>query len=217
MRPSHLAFLTLILANMNGATRAEVVYDNLANSSSTFADFNASPGFAQSFTNTAGAAAGISEVRLNLFRTDSGTGTFTIQVWSATATKPTTKLANLLTGNWSDVSTSKTNPFTATSASFTAEGQALQLTAGTTYWLAVVTGSSGANFWALGANTSLGQVSSSGSSNPSSSSAWSDATSGSSLGGQVTVSVPEPGTLALGATLLAMAPIVQRLKRARRY
>lgn len=216
MRPSFLAFLTLIMTNMNGTTRAEVVYDNLANSSSTFADFNASPGFAQSFTNTAGATAGISEVRLNLFRTDSGTGTFAIQVWSATATKPTSKLATLFNGNWSDVSTSKTNPFTVTSSSFTAEGQTLQLTPGTNYWLAVVTGSSGANFWALGANTSLGQVSSSGSSNPSSSSAWSDATSGSSLGGQVTVSVPEPGTLALGATLLAIAPMLRHLKRGRR-
>lgn len=215
MRQSIQLPLSLILATLVGIARADVVYDNLANSSSTSADFNASSGFAQSFVNSAGTPAGISAIALNLFRTGAGTGTFTIQVWSATATKPTSKLATLLTANWADVSTSKTNPFTSESSAFTAEGQALQLAAGTTYWLAVVTGSSGPNFWALGANSSLGQVSSSGSSNPGSSAAWSDATTGSSLGGQITVSVPEPGTLALGATLLAMVPMLRCLKQAR--
>jgi len=216
MRLSLQLPLTLILAALMGSARADVVYDNLATSSSSSADFNNLPGFAQSFVNTAGGTAGINSIVLNLFRTGTGTGTFSVQVWSATATKPTSKLATLLTANWADVSTAKTTPFTADSSAFTTEGQALQLAAGTTYWLAVVTGSSGQNFWAQGANANNGQISVSSSSNPTTSAAWSDATSGSSLGGQITVSVPEPGTLALGATLLAMAPVLRRLKRARR-
>lgn len=104
MRQSLQLPLSLILATLVGTTRAEVVYDNLATSGSSSADFNASPGFAQSFTNTAGATAGISEVRLNLFRTDAGNGSFSVQILSATATKPTSKLATLLTANWADVS-----------------------------------------------------------------------------------------------------------------
>jgi hypothetical protein len=206
--------LAIFLALLSGTSRADViVYDNLATAGSSAADFNASSGFAQSFANSAAAPANFNSISLNLFRTDAGNGSFSVQVWSSTANKPTTKLATLLTANWSDVSTSKTNPFNATSSSFTAEGKALQLDTGVTYWLAVVTGSSGQNFWALGANTSLGQFSTSPNSNPTTSTNWSDALTGSSLGGQITVSVPEPSTMTLGAALLVIAPLLPRRRK----
>ena len=222
MRLSLQFSLTLILAALMGSARADVVvYDNLAPSipTTSHANFLGNAGFAQSFVNTAGGTACISSIALNLFRLDGSTGTFQVQVWSATDTKPTSHLATLLTANWDAVSTNITTPFTANSSAFTTEGQALQLAAGTTYWLAVVAGVSttGNNYWLQGTNTNLETSSSPIPYDYGAPYIWGGPYQGSSLGGQITVvSVPEPGTLALGATLLVMAPVLRRLKRARR-
>ena len=227
MRLSLQFSLTLILAALMGSARADVVvYDNLATSPSTpeTAGANVSwPANAQSFVNTAGGTACISSISLNLFRGEIREGGgFQVQVWSDTANKPTSQLATLLTANWADVSTNSTTPFTANSSAFTTAGQTLELAADTTYWLAVVAGEEtrGQNiYWAFGTNPNLGQTSYGGPPYDAPRAYdWAGGTwTGYSLGGQITVvSVPEPGTLALGATLLVMAPLLRRLKRARR-
>ena len=57
----------LFLTTQYGPARAEVVYPNLADSGSCSVSFNGSSGLAQNFTNTASAAAVISEVKLNFY------------------------------------------------------------------------------------------------------------------------------------------------------
>jgi hypothetical protein len=193
------------------ATRAQaqIVLDNLAPGGPPAAQYknyaNISR-WAQEFTATATGL--ISDVKLNLYRTNTQSGAFTVEIWSDAGTIPGTSQAVLKTLDWSNVAL---NDLSAPTHIISFENN-ITLASGTTYWLVVSQASNGpaAKRWAIN-GSGIGNTAS------YSGTTWTSVGTTLNLGAQITVgsAIPEPSTYALivGISGLSFSIWVRSRKR----
>lgn len=177
--------------------RADVVYNNLAGGA--FLETDAQDldhptriGFAQQFV-TSGAFNDLG-VKINLFKSGSTTGTFSVRLLDNSGSVPTGSGILLGTGNWNDLTTSHTNQFSL-SATFAEKAQG-------TYWLVVIDNNpSLSHRWAFGqtrpytspvSGTEMGVAMYNSITN-----SWTNLGTSFPLGAQI--ATPEPGTMVLGS------------------
>lgn len=189
---------TIILNNLapgGAATSGDKTYGNISR-------------WAERFTATHTGA--ISDIKLNLYRTNVNTNGFddyNVELWSGSGTTPSAQLAILATANW--LNTVPLNSGTVNTSSFvnfttgtlnTITNQAL-VTSGSSYWLAVTFAGNGpaAKRWTV-SGSGFQTASFSALSNT-----WTAVGSSSSLGAQISVApVPEIDPSGFG-TVLALA------------
>lgn len=181
--------------------RADIVYNNLApgggatSSDKTFANISR---WGQQFTATSSGS--FTNIKLNLYRTNSITGAFTIQLWSGSGSLPTASLATLKTLDWNNTITNGTNLNTSAFVEISTFENNYSVIKDSVYWLVLVQAGNGTagKHWAI-AGSGLGQTAS----YNSTTSAWTNTGNSANLGAQITVAVPEPGTFLL--TVLGLA------------
>jgi len=181
-------------------TRGDVTFDNLAPGgglTSSDRNFGGLSRWGQQFT--ANSNGSFTNIKINLYRAvdNAQSPTFNIQIWSNSGVLPGTSLATLKTLNWSDLPLiSGTN--TSSFVEVTSFEDNYSITKDSVYWLVVnqITNGPAAHHWAIN-GSGLGQTAS------FSGTTWTNAGSTVNLGAQVTVAVPEPGTLILtGSTMV---------------
>ncbi|WP_213523618.1 fibronectin type III domain-containing protein [Nonlabens sp.] len=147
------AFGTSVVSNVSQAVIPGNIYDNLATTAFGI-DYGNKSKIGQQFLATGGGQ--LVQVEVNLFRTNSQSGTFTVELWSniANSTHPLAKLATLNSSDWSNMPLNSITPYSITS--FT---QNYTLIAGTYYWLVVSQPANGpaAKRWAIN-GSGLGQT-----------------------------------------------------------
>lgn len=195
--------------------KAEVVFDNLApgggatTNDKNFANISR---WAQGFTSNA--AGFVTNVKLNIYTTNSQTGLFTVELWSDGGTNPNAKLATLKTLNWStDVPLNNTSTNTSQYVEITSFEENFNIDNGVTYWLVINQAANGpfAKRWTVN-GTGIGQTAS----YNFNTSTWTNTGSASNLSGQITVAVPEPGTILLGSSALLLVFGAMLVTRSRR-
>ena len=125
---------------------AQVIYHNLAagggaqSSDKNFANIGR---WAQQFT--ASNSGPVANVKLNLYRRNTQSGTFDVQLWSGTDTTPTTILVTLKTINWEDVPLNSTSTNTNAFVEITSFTNNYTLQSGSSYWLVISQAANGPN------------------------------------------------------------------------
>ena len=79
----------------------------------------------------------MTNIKLNLYRRNTQTGTFDVQLWSGSGTTPTASLATLTTLNWADVPLNSAATNTSAFVEVTSFASSYTLTSGTVYWLVI--------------------------------------------------------------------------------
>lgn len=146
---------TSISSNVSEAViPVNFVFDNLATTASGL-DYGNKSKIGQQFLATGGGQ--LVQVEVNLFRTNSQSGAFTVELWSnnSNSTRPQSLLATLNSSDWSNMPLNSITP-TYSITSFT---QNYTLVAGTYYWLVVSQPANGpaAKRWAKN-GSGLGQT-----------------------------------------------------------
>lgn len=191
----------------SAAAKCDVAYDNLApgggavTSDKTFGSIAA---WGQQFT--ANANGSFTNIKLNLYVTSlpqTQFPTFRIELWSDGGANPGARLATLKTTDWNNgVPFNNTPANTSAYLEVTTFDQNYSINSGTTYWL-VVNQPDGngpaAKRWTVN-GSGLGQTAS----YNFTTGLWTNRGNTTNLGAQITVAVPEPGTLLLGS-LAAMS------------
>ncbi len=205
-----LITIACLLAGRLGAQT--VIYSNLAASSSNpVQNWTGALMLGQSFT--AGASGTISSVSLNLTMSGTATPVYSVELWSdngGSTHLPSALLATFVSGqNWSDVYSGSNGVFNASNTvTFSSAGftQNYSLTSGASYWLVVSSTSGSAKAW--GVSSTLDGPTASYSSTTST---WNSISPAGALGAAVSVSaIPEPGTYAAFAGLVALSVAVYR-------
>jgi hypothetical protein len=192
-----------------------VIYSNLAASSSNpVQNWAGTFKLGQSFT--ASASGAISSISLNLTMSSTSVPVYSVELWSdngGSTHLPSALLATFVSGqNWSAVYSGSpgvynaSNTITFPSAGFT---QNYSVASGTSYWLVVSSTSGSAKAW--GVSSTLDGPTASYSSTTST---WGSISPAGALGAAVSVSaIPEPGTYAAFAGLVALSVAVYRRRR----
>jgi uncharacterized protein (TIGR02145 family) len=131
--PSYGEWTTLT----NYLDTAKVIYHNLAAGGGAEASdksFGNIGRWAQQFT--ASNSGPVANVKLNLYRRNTQSGTFDVQLWSGTDT-PTTILVTLKTINWADVPLNSTTTNTNAFVEITSFTNNYTLQSGSSYWLVI--------------------------------------------------------------------------------
>ncbi|MGO4822312.1 MULTISPECIES: hypothetical protein [unclassified Flavobacterium] len=160
-----------------------LVFDNLAPAgTATFVNYPNIRAWGQQFTPTTGGF--LTNVKINLYRTNYQDGIFIIELWSDNGSSgisalPNTKLATLYTSNWNNLELNNTSAITNVN-SFT---ENYNLVNGTSYWLVVNQDRNGpaARRWAT-TGSGLGQTA-----NINSNGVWVNSGSNPNLGAQISV------------------------------
>ncbi len=201
-----LAFLFVFAGAVSAQT---VVYNNLVSSGNSVQNWSGLFKVGQSFTPTASGT--IFSVTLNLTMSSTATPVYSVELWSdsgGATPLPSTLLATFVSNKpWSSLYTGSSGTYNASNTVTFSEGsfgQNYSVLTGTPYWLVVTSTSGTAKAWGIGSvtgNSSAGFSSTTGT--------WSSLSLSGDLGAQISVNgtpaIPEPGTYAAFAGLMALA------------
>jgi hypothetical protein len=191
-----------------------IVNDLVSSSSNPVQTWNGLTMVGQSFTATASGS--ITSFTLNLTTSNSSTTpVYSVALWSTngqSTPKPSTLLATFVSSqHWSTVYSATQNPANTITFNSSGFGQNYDLVSGTTYWVVISSSTGVAKAWGV-SGTDIGDTATFNGS-------WSNVTLAGSLGMSLSVqsAIPEPGTYALLAGVLALggAIIVRRRQQAR--
>ena len=179
-------------------------------------NFGAIGRWAQKFTATESGA--ISDVKLNIYRTNDNTNgfnTFNVELWSGAGSTPSSQLVVLTSGSWLSVTT--VNSGTANTSAYAdfpknSFANNYTVTSGSSYWLVLSFAGNGpaAKRWTVngsGYQTALYSYSSG---------SWTGVGTSASLGAQISVApVPEIDPAGLGSVLAIVCGTVGLMERRR--
>lgn len=198
------------------SVQAELVIDNLNPGGGTVRAFTSAPSpsilnMAVKFT-AADAFSELSNVKLNLFQSNGGAGTYTVSLWSNTGTGgtavPLSQLGgSLASGNWSDLGTSATSYLELNNINLGASRPA------GSYWLSVAsTFYFNGNQWAQAGSFSSASSDLNATWNGV---AWTNRSDWgfANLGASVTTAVPEPATSGIALAGLAYGGYLMKRRR----
>lgn len=209
-----VALVFAALGLTEGSARGAIVLDNLApggGATSSDKSFVNIAGWGERFTATD--SGDVTNLKVNLYRTNTQSGAYSLELWDGGATTPGSLLVTLKTLDWSNVPLNSTTTNTAAYVEVTTFDNTYSIVSGTSYWLVVKQPANGpaAKRWTV---TGSGMQAASFNANTS---LWTNVGTGSNLGAQITVSsVPEPSTcaMALAGLVCGGCVILRRRNRA---
>lgn len=208
-RVRDLAPWTLALAAIATDAQASVAYNNLAPGGGVESgdkNFGNISRWGQQFTASSGGS--VTNIKLNVSRRNTQSGTFDVQLWSGSGTTPTASLVTLKTLNWADVPLNSTGFNTSAFVEITSFASNDTLTSGTVYWLVISQAADGpaAKRWTV--TGSGGQAASF----STFFGTWTNQGTSVNLGAQITVgAVPGTGLAAIG--MVGVAGMAGRRRR----
>ena len=159
---------------------------------------------------TAAASGQISEVKVNLYRTNAQTGAFNLELWSDSGgSNPTASLVVLKTLDWSDLAINNTETNQAEVVTVSSLDGTYTVASGTNYWLVLTQAANGpqAKRW-TSTGSGLGDVAS----YNTNAGTWTNYGATSNLGAEISV-VPEPAAYALIASAMILSCVCFRRRR----
>jgi len=205
-RVRDLAPWTLALVAVATDAQASVAYNNLApggGDESLDKNFGNISRWGQQFTASSGGS--VTNIKLNLYRRDTQTGTFDVQLWSGSGTTPTASLVTLTTLNWADVPLNSGATNTSAFVEVSSFASSYTLTSGTVYWLVISQAADGPSAKRWTVTGSGGQTASF----STFFGTWTNQGTSVNLGAQITVGVV-PGT---GLAAIGMIGVASRRRR----